>query len=71
MKKKLFAFWGDHLVLSTVIGCVLMILVGIALLFHPRIIVAILRYGTAAVSIVLGSFLLIRTLVRAVKQRKM
>ena len=71
MKKKLFAFWGDHLELVTVIGCVLMILVGIALLFRPRIIVAILRYGTAAVSIVLGSFLLIRTLVRAVKQRKM
>ena len=32
---KLFVFWGDHPVLSTVVGCVLMILFGIALLFRP------------------------------------
>ena len=54
--------------LSTVIGCLLLILVGIALLFRPSIIVVILRYGTAAVSIVLGCFLLIRTVIRAVKK---
>jgi hypothetical protein len=54
-------------VLSTVVGCVLMILLGIALLFHPSIVVTILRYGTAAISIALGCFLLIRTLIRAAK----
>ena len=64
---KFFGFLGDHPVLSTVVGCVLMILFGIALLFRPSIIVVILRYGTAAVSIVLGGFLLIRTLIRAAK----
>ncbi len=64
---KLFVFWGDHPVLSTVVGCVLMILFGIALLFRPMIIVAILRYGTAAISLVLGCFLLIRTLIRTAK----
>ena len=63
----LFGFLRDHPVLSTVTGSVLMILVGIALLFRPSIVVAVLRYGTAAVSIVLGCFLLIRTLIRAVK----
>ena len=65
---KLSRFLGGHPVLSTVIGCLLLILVGIALLFRPSIIVVILRYGTAAVSIVLGCFLLIRTVIRAVKK---
>ena len=65
--KKLFDFLGEHPVLSTVVGCVLMILLGIALLFHPSIVVTILRYGTAAISIALGCFLLIRTLIRAAK----
>lgn len=53
--------------LSTVVGFVLMILFGIALLFRTLIIVAILRYGTAAISLVLGCFLLIRTLIRTAK----
>ena len=53
--------------LSTVVGFVLMILFGIALLFRPMIFVAILRYGTAAISLVLGCFLLIRPLVWAAK----
>ena len=64
---KLLSFLGDHRVLSTVIGCLLMILFGVALLLRPSIIVAILRYGTAAISIVLGCFLLIRMVIGSVK----
>ena len=64
---RLVRFLGDHPVLLTVIGSALMILVGIALLLRPSIIVAILRYGTASVSIALGCFLLIRTLIRVMK----
>ena len=64
---KLFRFLGDHRVLSTVIGCLLLILFGTVLLLRPSVIVAILRYGTAAISIVLSCFLLIRMLLGAAK----
>ena len=67
---KLFKFLRDHMVLFTIIGCVLMILVGITLLLRPSIIVAILRYGTAAISIIVGFFMLVRTVIRAVKSRR-
>lgn len=64
---KILGFISAHAVLSAVTGFVLLLLFGIALLFRPMIVVAILRYGTAAVSIALGCFLLIRTLIRATR----
>lgn len=68
MKKKILKFFADHAVAVTIVGSLLLILLGVGLLIRPAFVVEVFRYLFAAVNILLGGWLLISTIARVGKK---
>ena len=59
---------ADHAVAATIVGSLLLILLGIGLIFNPALVAEILRYLFGVVNITLGAYLLVNTVSRMRKK---
>ncbi len=65
---KILKLFADHAVAATIVGSLLLILLGVGLLIRPALVVEVFRFLFAAVNILLGAWLLISTLARMGKK---